>query len=207
MTSAKMIRNVFTGARVRIRAPSSDPEQHAQHDGHGQARVDVAAAEVDAGAGGGGDADHEVAGRRGHLERDAHGLVHGQHLEGARADAEQPRQDAGHEHQPEARRHAVDVIRLRPLRRGVAAVQTKPARQRVGTCPRSVLVARPARQVGGDEQHDAEDDGDDAWADDRPPGRPPPGRRRWWRSPATCRCGCWSSLRGRRRRRPRRTWR
>ena len=85
-------------------------DEHAEHDGHGEARVDVAAVEIDAGAGRGGDADHEIAGGGGDFERQAHGAVHGQDLHRAGADAQQAGKNAGNVHQAEAGRDVAHVV-------------------------------------------------------------------------------------------------
>ncbi len=74
------------------------------------AGVDVAAIEIDAGAGGGGDADHEIAGGGGDLERDLHGLIHGQHFYRSGTDAEEAGERARAEHQAESRRDALHIV-------------------------------------------------------------------------------------------------
>src|SRR6476620_3705097 len=99
--------------------------QNAKHDGHGESRVDIATVQINAGAGGGGDADHEVAGGGGDLEGNLHGLVHGENLHGAGADAQESGQSARPKHYAEARRHALDIVAPHSLQVRKAAVQAQ----------------------------------------------------------------------------------
>ena len=181
-------------ARASNRAPSVAPPSTPEHHRHGDAGVDVAAGEVDARAGGGGHADHEVAGRRGHLERQTHRLVHGQHLDGAGADAEQAREHAGHRTSGRSRaaRAARDTrARLR------ASDTSRPGRsspERSGSVALGVLRVAAGARIRRVEQHERRRRRPAPVGACPPRARRPPARRRWWRSRETCRCGCWCSL-------------
>src|SRR5580704_18456396 len=84
--------------------------EDSKHHRHGESRINVAAVQVHARAGGRGNANHEVAGSGGDLEGNLHGLVHGQNLHGAGADAEQAGQCAGAKHDAEARGQPLNVV-------------------------------------------------------------------------------------------------
>jgi hypothetical protein len=71
-------------------------QRNAQHDGHGETGIDVAALEVYPRTGGGRDPDHEVTRGGEDFEGDAHRLVHGDHLERSRANAEESGESPRH---------------------------------------------------------------------------------------------------------------
>ena len=122
--------------------------------------VDVAAMEVDSGAGGGGDSDHEVAGGGGDFEGEFHDLVHGEDLDGSRANAEQAGERAGSEHDGESERDMLGVVGVVAGCCGVGSGQAEFCGEGIGFGCRGLLRSAAVGGVGGVEEDDSEDDGD-----------------------------------------------
>jgi len=134
--------------------------ESSEDDRHGDAGIDVTASEIDSRAGGGGDADHEITGGSRNLEGDAHRLIHGQNLDGSRADAKQTGERARTEHEAEAKRDAVDCVMLFALAGGIGAIEMQKAGERVLWIIYGVSGLWTDGEVGGVNEDEAEDDGD-----------------------------------------------
>ena len=190
-------------AAVRETPQHPSPEQRSdedtERDGRRELGVDVTAAQVDARRGGRRDPDHEVAGGRADLHGQAHGPVHGDHLERARADAEKARDDARQPHDPEAERYPAGRVGDVPLETDAVV---KPASRRRPALPSAAaprdLVEPCELHDSRPEQHHAEQDQQRVLRErDQPPARPG-WRQRWWPAPGTCRCACSPGHRARR---------
>src|SRR6185437_16357246 len=108
-------------------------DEDSDHHGSGERGIDVAAAQINASTGGGGNSYHEIAGGGGDLERDAHDVVHGQHLDGSRANAEQAGKDARTDHGGEAAGDIFNRVRLLfAIRAGECAVHFEAVRPTIG---------------------------------------------------------------------------
>src|SRR6202043_905106 len=141
-------------------APDERPDENTEHDGHGKARIDVAAVQINAGAGSRSDADHEIAGRCGNLERQAHGAVHRQDLHGAGADPQPSGEDSGNEHYGETCRNAAHVVGPQPVRSGIRSVHPESSCQLVRLARIARLRRRTKGGIGRGWEDEAEDDGD-----------------------------------------------
>ena len=105
-------------------------------------------------------ADHEVAGRRRHFERQLHRLVHRQHLHRARSNAQQPRKRPRSKHDAPCRRHMLGDILLSSAIHRIAAAQIQPQRQRIRLATLRQLVKLMHRHPRRIQQHQPEDHAD-----------------------------------------------
>ncbi len=101
---------------------------------------------------------HEVAGGGGNLERDAHRLVHGDHLERSRANAEESGETPCHKHQAESGGDAAHVIALDTLGGGIGGAHLQQLPQTVWGTVGAHLGRRASRSVGGEKEDDSEND-------------------------------------------------
>ena len=160
--AVKICRSRSVFVRARIRAPSSAPPSTPSITGNVSVGSMCPRAKEDAGARRRGDADHEVARRRRHLERQPHRLIHRQHLDDSRSDAEQRRENPGDEHEAEAGRHVAHGVRLLAVGGRIGRVQSKPRRPLVRCGQQRVLLARAGRPIRREQQDDAEQHGERA---------------------------------------------
>ncbi len=128
MTTAKTTLRTGTRILTNMRAPATEPARTPSMTGAARPGGDVSPAEINTGARRSRHTDHEIAGGGGDFEGKLHGVIHGQNLDRAGADAEKAGENSGDKHDAKARRNILRDIGLAAACCGVISPQLRASR-------------------------------------------------------------------------------